>query len=1165
MHCSSCGAGTIEGQKFCGECGAALAAVCPSCGESNTPGHKFCAECGTPLGSTASAPVATASAVPSSAARRFVTVLFADLVGFTAFSEGRDPEEVRDMLTRYFDRSREIVERYAGEVDKFIGDAVMAVWGAVEAHEDDAERAVRAALELVDATIELGAEIGAPDLRLRAGVLTGETSVGPGGNEKGLVVGDMVNTASRLQSLATPGTVFVGESTRDLVRDVVEFEDTGTHRVKGKEAGVRAYRAVRVIAGHAGRGQSDMVEPPFVGRDEELRLLKDQVHAVGRDRRGRLVSVIGEGGIGKSRLAWELFKYLDGLPEVTYWHRGRSPSYADGLTFWALGEMVRQRAGIAALDDPAKSRMKLRTALTEYVPEEDDRRWLEPWLSGLLGLDPMPEGDRAELFAALRTLFLRVADLGQTVLVFEDLHWADDGLLDFIAELVERSGKHPILVIALFRPDLLDRHPSWASSRRHSTSVRLAPLADGAMTAMVEGMVPGIPGETVVRIVDRAAGIPLYAVEFVRMLIGTGDVVREGDDINVMGDIAALALPDSLQAVIGARIDRLAQPDRSLVENAAVLGEYFTVEGLQILVGDTAAGLTGRLRVLIDADLFHVEDDPRSPERGQYRFVQSVIREVAYGRVTRADRRDRHLRVAEYFEGLGDPELAGAVAGHLMAARDAGARDESDRLVERALTALQEAAERAAALHSHGLVLSLSAQALEVAETDAARIPFWLLAARSADAAAQADAAYGFSQEAVDAAHALGDRGLIVRTVGAQGGLLAGGFRADEAVAALEPIYREIEEILTEDELYLASQMARSYMLDQRHEQAVAVSDRVLAAAEAMEAERVALDTLITRGTALGNLKRTIEAMLILRGAVELADRLDLPFAAIRALNNKSVVESFNNPAMAMETWRELEERGARLGGKEWYQAVLQKAGNLAWDGHFDEALATIETALEEDLPEFWQMLLGWRVAEIDLLRGPSPEGVAEIERIMSYWDDSTDLQMRALNDIGKAGLDFLAGDYEGAFQKAAAMAEGGGADFVDLEAARLMAVSAAQLRDPAAASKAVAALDRTGQVGPYAAGLRAFTHAVNQALGGDSAAAAGSFGTAIEILDRVSVATDRFITRATYAALIGPDHPGAATAAAEAQKWLDESGNVLFAQLFAAGLPSGTEQSETA
>src|SRR5918911_771217 len=333
MLCPNCQTENEPGRKFCGECGSPLARVCPSCGAANTPTVKFCGECGTALTSATSAPARESGSVPAgpsvtgisqvpAAERRLVSVLFADLVGFTTLSEHRDPEEVRELLSRYFDTARDLITRYGGLVEKFIGDAVMAVWGTPVAHEDDPQRAGRAALELVAAVSSLGRDSDAPDLRLRAGVLTGHAAVTLGAEGQGMVAGDLVNTASRLQSAATPGTVLVGESTYQAAKQAIAFEDGGEHTLKGKELPVRAWRATRVIAGHGGFRRVEGLEPPFVGRDDELRLIKDLLHTVGRERRPRLVSVMGMGGIGKSRLAWEFFKYVDGLVETTYWHQG---------------------------------------------------------------------------------------------------------------------------------------------------------------------------------------------------------------------------------------------------------------------------------------------------------------------------------------------------------------------------------------------------------------------------------------------------------------------------------------------------------------------------------------------------------------------------------------------------------------------------------------------------------------------------------------------------------------------------------------------------------------------------------------------------------------------------------------------------------------------------
>jgi class 3 adenylate cyclase len=336
MTCASCGALNREGRRFCGKCGAPLAALCGSCGAANDADENFCGQCGAALGETATvrSGIATVpmSAAPSAdpartAERRHVTVLFADLVGFTSLSDLRDAEDVRELLSRYFDTARTVITRYGGTVEKFIGDAVMAVWGAETIQEDDAERAVRAALELVDAVAVFGEEVGATGLRARAGVLTGEAAVSIGAVGEGMLAGDLVNTASRVQSTAEPGMVYVGDATRQATEAAIVYEDRGTHLLKGKAEPVRLWRAQRVAAGRGGALRATGLEPPFVGRDRELRLLKEYLHGTGEEGRARLLSIVGIGGVGKSRLGWEFFKYIDGLSEDVYWHRGRCLAY----------------------------------------------------------------------------------------------------------------------------------------------------------------------------------------------------------------------------------------------------------------------------------------------------------------------------------------------------------------------------------------------------------------------------------------------------------------------------------------------------------------------------------------------------------------------------------------------------------------------------------------------------------------------------------------------------------------------------------------------------------------------------------------------------------------------------------------------------------------------
>ncbi|HMJ79847.1 MAG TPA: adenylate/guanylate cyclase domain-containing protein, partial [Candidatus Dormibacteraeota bacterium] len=666
--CGSCGTENRAGRKFCAQCGAALGRTCPACGAPVEAGDRFCGECATPLpGDGAGMPAAAASVAARVAApvaeRRIVSILFADLVGFTPFAEERDAEEVRDTLNRYAALAGEVVARYGGTIEKFIGDAVMAVWGAPTAHEDDAERAVRAGLELVEVVPGIG-----PGIAARAGILTGEAAVTVGATNQGIVAGDLVNTASRLQSVAATGTVLVGEATVRAADRAIVFEPAGDQVLKGKAAPVPAWRAVRVVAERGGRNRTRTLEAPFVGRADELRLLKDLFHAMGREGRARLISVIGPAGIGKTRLAWEFLKYVDGLVDTIYWHDGRSPAYGEGITFWALGEMVRGRCGLLEADDEATTRAKVAEAVARWVPDAEERRWIEPALLALLGLEVRVVTE--ELFAAWRAFFERLAASAPVVLVFEDFHFADAGLLDFVDSLLEWSRNAPIYVLTLARPELLERRPDFGTGKRNFSSLYLDPLPPSAMRELLAGLVPGLPESAVRAIVARADGVPLYAVEIVRMLVAQDRLRVDGEAYAPTGDLSTLDVPETLTALIASRLDGLEPADRTLVADAAVLGQSFTLEALSAVSSTLASELEPRLRILVRREILTQEADPRSPERGQYAFVQALIREVAYHGLARPDRKSLHLAAARYFESLGTDELAGALAGHYLAAHE---------------------------------------------------------------------------------------------------------------------------------------------------------------------------------------------------------------------------------------------------------------------------------------------------------------------------------------------------------------------------------------------------------------------------------------------------------------------------------------------------------------
>ncbi|MGI8928286.1 MAG: ATP-binding protein [Candidatus Limnocylindrales bacterium] len=662
-----------------------------------------------------------------------MTVLFVDLVGFTPFAEERDAEAVRETLDQYFAIARLAVERHGGTIEKFIGDAVMAVWGTPIAHEDDAERAVRAAMELLDGVHGLGHDISA-----RAGIVTGEAAVTIGAQGQGMVAGDLVNTASRLQSVAPTGTILVNASTMNAASAAIAFEPAGEQELKGKRAPVDAFRAIRVIANRGGQNKSEGLEAPFVGREEELRLLKEQLHATTRDGRARLVSISGPAGIGKSRLTWEFEKYVDGVVETIYWHRGRSPAYGEGVTFWALGEMVRRRSELAEGDDEATTRARIAATVDQWVIDEDERSWVGNALLALLGLESAPPGGRDVLFAAWRVFFERIAEQSTAALVFEDIQWADSGMLDFIESMLEWSKNKPLLIVTVARPELYERRPGWGSGHRLLTAIPLEPLSEEKMRELLAGLVPGLPEQAIQAVLRRADGIPLYAVETVRMLVSEGRVEAVDGVYRPTGDLTELAVPETLRSLIASRLDGLEGADRSLLQDAAVVGQRFTTATLAAVSGLSTDEIETRLRNMVKRELLDLEVDPRSPERGQYGFVQSLIREVAYGTLARRERRSRHVAAVRYYEALGDDELAGVLATHYLAAHEASADGpEADAVAAQARIALRGAAERAASLGAHAQAVGYLDQALPVTSEPLDRAALLELAAESANASGQ--------------------------------------------------------------------------------------------------------------------------------------------------------------------------------------------------------------------------------------------------------------------------------------------------------------------------------------------------------------------------------------------------------------------------------------------
>jgi class 3 adenylate cyclase/tetratricopeptide (TPR) repeat protein len=1058
-------------------------------------------------GTGAPAPAPTSPATPS-AERRHVSVLFADLVGFTPLSAGRDAEEVRELLSRYFETARSVIERYGGRVEKFIGDAVMALWGAPVAQEDDPERAVRAALDLVAAVEALAGEVGAADLRLRAGALTGEAAVTLGAEGQGMVAGDLVNTASRIQGAAEPGTVLVGETTRRASEAAIAYEDAGEFELKGKTEPVQLWRALRVIANRGGEGRAAGLEAPFVGRDRELRLVKDLFHATAEEGKAHLLSVVGVAGIGKSRLAWEYEKYLDGLIDNIWWHKGRCLAYGDAIAFWALAEMVRMRARIAEEETTEAAIGKLRAVVEDFVTDPDERSFVEPRLQHLLGLADRTAPDREDLFSAWRLFFERMGERGPVVLLFEDLQWADTALVEFIEYLLEWSRSFPIFVITLARPELVERHSSWGASTRSFTSLFLEPLSNEAVDALLQGLVPGLSEEFRTQIRDRADGIPLYAVETVRMLLDRGLLERHGDEYRPAGAIEALDVPETLQALIAARLDGLEADERRLLGDASVLGKTFAPRGLAALSGLAEESIQPLLGSLVRKEVLTLESDPRSPERGQYGFLQALVQRVAYETLSRHDRKTKHLAAAAYLAGqagIDADEIAEVIAAHhLDAYRADEDADDAAGIKASALEWLRRAGERAAALAATDDAQRAFDAAAELADDGVVQARLLERAGELAFAGNRLDAAED-RQRAAQALHeASGATHEAARAAAALGLTIWQRGRIEEAIAIMERAF----DVLSGDELdpdtaQLAAELGRLHHFTGDRERALARIETALEVAEALRIPGLLAGALNTKSLIYHH--RPHESHALLHEALTIALDNDLAAEALRAYNNLIVFLVIQDRPEQVRTIIEDGLQLARRRGYRYWEMrnVNSLIGTCRYEGDWDEALALTETLPAESL-DVSVLYSRCMAASIELERGRPERAQSWLEGVPEPGDESAaDLQIRGvagwavqlrLEAAGRLqdALDAIEPDIAWTIEHGMTL----GLEILLESAATLATI----VGDPSQAERAAAHVEAM----PLSARRRAFDaqihriHANAAAARGDGAAAAEAFGLAL-------------------------------------------------------------------
>ncbi|MFL5735978.1 MAG: AAA family ATPase [Actinomycetota bacterium] len=1035
MTCSTCGAENRPGRKFCSNCGSALAIACPNCGAANEAGDRFCGECGTALRSDgASAPVGDGGPV-SFAERRLVSVLFTDLVGFTTLSEGRDAEDVRELLSHYFEAARRIVERYGGTIEKFIGDAVMAVWGSPIAREDDAERAVRAGLDLVAAVSALGAEQEIPTLAARAGVATGEAAVDRAAEGQGMVIGDLVNTASRVQSAAAPGQVFVTEATKRASDAAVAYEDAGVHELKGKAEPMALFRADRIVAGRGGSFRAAGLEAPFVGRDRELRLLKDLFHASAETSAAHVVAVSGPGGIGKSRLAFEFEKYLDGIAGDVFWHRGRCIPYGDGVAYWALAEMVRSRLRVAEEEEPSSTRAKLHTWLAEWCPDAEERRWLESMLAQLLALSERQTAPREELFSAWRRFFELLAARAATVLVFEDLQWADSGLLDFIDELLQRATDQPIYLVALARPEIDDRRPGWGTGRSGWTSISLGPLREEDIRSMLRGMVPGMPDVLVERIRERSEGVPLYAVETVRMLIDRGALRKTEDGIELTGDVPAgdLDVPETLQALIGARLDELPPEERSALQHASVLGKTFSLQALSAVIGRSEDAVVPAMESLRQRELLTLVEDPTSPDQGQYGFLQSIVQRVVYDTVSRRDRKTRHLAVARYLEETwaGDADdIAEVVASHYVDAYEAEPNDpDAEEIRRAAAVSLERAGRRARSLASTVEAASYFDRAAELEVDDLGRTSLKERAAEAIWAGGDGTAAIERLDPIIAEYDRLGRPLDAARARATIADAMWSTDRLDNGLERMEDAYAALTDASGPDVALLAAQFGRLKYFFSTDEASVRDSlipiDRALEIAEEERVGEVLSDAMNTKGLILDSLHRPEESLALLRHALEVALEYDAVPAALRAYTNLSNcmwgLDRYEEARTYQEPGRVLAERtGYRY---SWWFLTGHLAHMLHLTGRWDELEALSaefegrreEAGADASAPNFDYL----RFLVEGIGRGDM-ETAVEIAERLRRWEGSDDFQARNFAEVVLSQMAILLGHPDEAVERTA-------------------------------------------------------------------------------------------------------------------------------------------------
>jgi predicted ATPase len=942
-----------------------------------------------------------------------------------------------------------------------------------------------------------------PGLAARAGVVTGEVAVTLGVAGEGMVAGDAVNTASRVQAAAEPGAVLADAATQRLAGSAIGFADAGEHALKGKAESAQLWRATRVLSAVGGSQRVDGLEAPLTGRDAELRTVRDLFHAAADRRVPRLVLVSGPAGVGKSRLGWEFEKYADGLMAEVWWHRGRCLSYGDGVAFWALAEIVRQRLGIAEEDPPETAAGKLAEGLARYVADPGERGYVAVRLGRLLGVAAEGDGgaalSREELFAGWRLFFERLAAENPVVLLVEDAQYADTGLLDFLDYLIDWVRDLPVYVLVLARPELGQARPGFGAGRNRST-LTLDPLDVASMDQLVDALVPGMPAAARAKVTGQAQGIPLFAVETIRSLVDR-DIVQPIEGVyRLTGEVGQLAVPDSLHSLLAARLDALDPGVRRLVADAAVLGATFPAEALIAVSEQDEAVVRTALAELVRREVLSVSADRLSPERGSYQFSQNMLRQVAYDTLSRRDRKARHLAVAAHlraaFAGDGE-EVAEVIARHYLDALDAVPDDgDTGQIRGQAIAALTRAADRAGRTGAPARAAASYAAAARLTQAgtgggDPAASVLWERAAEAALTSADYAAAVEQAGQAGDLYRQCGDTRSAARAQAIAGRALRRWGRHAQAREQLTGALAVLREDPGTDTARALEELARLEVAA-GSPAADALSTEALVLGQDLAVDEATLAGLFTtRGTCHSFAGRKPQAAAYFQAAARLAGQAGDPVRLGRALVNLSDTVTGTDPAAGAEAARAAAAQLRRAGARDLLATAVENlAQALLMTGDWDAAEAELVQAADADGLAGIEYLTCYR-AWVAALRGEAPSAQATLAGLGDL-RASDDPQDQATIAVAEAFTAAARRQPAAALRHARAALDHAGALGISYEYLRwawpLAARAAHDLADTATTRELLAMLDGhpAGQLAPMQRAERDLARSRLAAAGGD-------------------------------------------------------------------------------